>query len=81
MNRDIELRKLGEKIRDARIGKHLTQHELAIVCELNRNYIGMLERGERNPTYITLLRIAQHLRISLSSLITCGGDDGCRKDN
>lgn len=69
MDRKVELCKLGERIKDVRNQRHLTQNELALRCGLNRNYVGMLERGERNPTYITLVGIAKHLGICLSQLI------------
>lgn len=69
MDRNIELRKLGQRIKDVRSQHHFTQSELALRCGLNRNYVGMLERGERNPTYITLVGIAQRLGICVSQLI------------
>lgn len=37
--------------------------------EVNRNYIGMLERGECNPTYYTLLAVANRLEVELYELI------------
>lgn len=69
MDRKVELRKLGQRIKDVRSQQHLTQSELALRCGLNRNYVGMLERGERNPTFITLVGIARHLGIRVSQLI------------
>lgn len=69
MNREKELRKLGARIKDVRNQRSLTQNELAALCKLNRNYIGMLERGERNPTYITLSGIAKSLGMPMSKLI------------
>lgn len=69
MNRNKELRKLGNRIKEVRNQQNLTQIELASICKMNRNYIGMLERGERNPTYITLLSLAKHLGMSISQLI------------
>ena len=65
----INLQRLGAQVRDLRLKRSLTQVELASKCSLDRNYIGMLERGERNPSYITLLKIAQGLGISLSNLL------------
>ena len=69
MDRTLSLKLLGKRIKSIRTSKNFTQVQLADVCGLNRNYIGMLERGERNPTYITLIRIAQLLKIPLSELI------------
>ncbi|MBQ6338616.1 MAG: helix-turn-helix transcriptional regulator [Kiritimatiellae bacterium] len=47
----------------------MTQMQFAKACVLDRNYIGMLERGERNPTYITLLKLSEQLGVSVSQLI------------
>ena len=63
------LEKLGSKIREVRTSHNLTQYELADKCDMNRNYIGMVERGERNPTYLTLLKIAEGCGVCLSELI------------
>ena len=64
-----QLLQLGTRVRDLRMKKSLTQVELASKCGLDRNYIGMLERGERNPSYVTLIKIAQGLGLSLSQLL------------
>ena len=66
MDKKEQLQSLGEQIREERTKKELTQHGLAKLCHLNKNYIGMLERGEVNPTYITLLSIAKALKINLT---------------
>lgn len=63
------LEKLGSRIRDIRTSRNMTQYELADKCAINRNYIGMLERGERNPTYLTLLKLASGCQVSVSELV------------
>lgn len=63
------LMKLGSRIREVRTSKHLTQYELADKCAINRNYIGMIERGERNPTYTTLLKIAEGCGVKIEKLV------------
>lgn len=60
---------LGGKIKKFRQLKGLTQYALADKYKINHNYIGMLERGERNPTYFTLLAVANGLEIELSDLL------------
>lgn len=57
----IKLKSFGAKVRDMRLKLGLTQFDLADRCGLDRNYIGMLERGERNPSYLTMLRLAEGL--------------------
>ena len=64
-----ELVELGKIIKSKRESKGLTQLELAEKSDVDRNYIGMLERGERNPSYLSLLKIAKGLNIKVSNLI------------
>ena len=68
MNRN-ELIELGQIIKAKRERKGLTQMELAMKSDVDRNYIGMLERGERNPSYLSLLKISKGLGITVSNLI------------
>ena len=68
MNRE-ELIKLGQLIRSKRESQGLTQLELAEKANVDRNYIGMLERGERNPSYLSLLKIAGGLGIPVDIMI------------
>ena len=63
------LKELGAKVKALRTDRNCTQLELAERCGFDRNYIGMLERGERNPSYLTLLKIAQGLSVSLAKLL------------
>ncbi len=69
MEKDKLLIELGGRIRAARLQKQMTQVQLAEKCGCNRNYISMLERGERNPSYKSLVMIANGLDIELSELI------------
>ena len=64
-----ELVELGKIIKSKRESKGLTQLELAEKSDVDRNYIGMLERGERNPSYLSLLKIAKGLNIKVFNLI------------
>lgn len=61
--KDIKLVQLGQRIREIRAQKGMTQTELAKLSEVSGNYIAMLERGERNATYLTLLRVASGLNV------------------
>jgi transcriptional regulator with XRE-family HTH domain len=68
--RKEELIKLGQIVRNKRIQRNLTQTELSTRAKVDRNYIGMLERGERNPSYLSLLKIASGLDMSINELLT-----------
>lgn len=66
--RDKTLKDFGKHVREIRLAKNLSQSELASLSQFDRNYIGMLERGERNPSLITLARLAEALDIPLYRL-------------
>ena len=63
------LEKLGERIREMRSRKNLSQEEFAQAAELDRSYIGQIERGERNLSFNNLHKIAAAFDISLSDLV------------
>ncbi|MEI6728330.1 MAG: helix-turn-helix transcriptional regulator [bacterium] len=60
---------LGQKIREYRQKKGISQEKLALLAGLHRNYIGALERGEKNVSYTTILKILEVLEISFAELL------------
>jgi transcriptional regulator with XRE-family HTH domain len=60
---------LGEELRKARLGAGLTQEELAFKADVSRNYISLLERGEKSPTVQLLLRLCKALGVKASTVI------------
>lgn len=68
-SRDTTLRKFGRTLATLRHDAELTQEQLADRAQLHRTYIGSLERGERNPTITTLLKIADALACPPSELL------------
>ncbi len=65
---NIQLRKLGKKIRQLRTDKHLSQEELAHICEFDRTYISLVELGKRNLSFTNLCTFANALGVTLSAL-------------
>lgn len=59
----------GNKVRVVRKERGWSQEELADACELDRTYIGGIERGERNVSIMNIAKIAQALGVKASSLI------------
>jgi transcriptional regulator with XRE-family HTH domain len=55
---------LGGILRSYREMAGVSQEELGFSADLHRNYIGMVERGERNPTFDVLDRWLKALKIS-----------------
>ena len=60
---------LGKRIIYLRKEKKMSQLDLALEADINKNYMSDLERGMRNPTLKILSRISKALDVSLSSLL------------
>lgn len=58
----------GEKVRELRKEKGLSQEELSYEAELHRTYIGMIERAEKNITLINIEKIAKALNVEVKEL-------------
>lgn len=56
-------------LRSAREAEGLSQEGLALKAKLTRQYVGMIERGERKPTVEAAHALATVLRVPLSVLI------------
>jgi len=65
----IYLKRLGLNIRQVRKEKEMSQESLALASELDRSYIGGVERGERNISIINLRKIAGALNVPVSDLL------------
>lgn len=66
---DRRLKRLGRCIAHFRKQKAMAQEVLAAEADLDRTYISAVERGRRNPTAISLWRIASALGLPLSAII------------
>lgn len=69
MNNKEKLTLFGQKVRDLRHIRQLSQEDLAELSGLHRTYIGGIERGERNVALLNILRIAEALDTSASELL------------
>lgn len=63
------LEKIGNRIRDFRLELDLSQEKLAFECDLDRTYIGSVERGERNISALNLRKIAKALKVKPIDLL------------
>jgi len=63
------LKQVGDRIRDLRIAANLSQEKLAFACDLDRTYIGSVERGERNISALNLKKIAKALNVKPADLL------------
>lgn len=59
------------------MSRGLSQESLSEIADLNRSYIGRIERGAAVPSIETLQKLADALGEHLSSLLAqCENDDG-----
>jgi len=68
--RDEILRLFGERLRELRVERNFSQEHLAELAGLDRNYIGQIERAERNVALVNIIRIAKALGIEPRELFT-----------
>jgi transcriptional regulator with XRE-family HTH domain len=61
-------KKLGKRIAELRKKRGFSQERFAHECRFHRSYAGAVERGEKNLTLVSLIRIGEALKISLSEL-------------
>jgi len=61
--------RLDQRVRVLRREQRYSQESFAYACELDRTYMGGIERGERNVALRNIERIATTLGISLSELM------------
>jgi transcriptional regulator with XRE-family HTH domain len=58
----------GQRVRELRTAKGFSQETLALACDLDRTYIGGIERGERNVSIVNVQRIATALGVPVREL-------------
>lgn len=67
----MDMRKLvGRNVRRLRLAAGMTQEQYAEASGFSQQYISDLERGQRNPTVVSLLELAAPLSASPAELIS-----------
>lgn len=61
--------KFGQRIKETRKAKGLSQEKLANLAEIDRTYLPEVERGERNISLVVAEKIANALGEKLSKLV------------
>jgi len=70
MKQKTILQIFGDKIKNERIKRNLSQEKFAELTGFHRTYIGMVERAERNITLTNIEKFADALEIDLKTLFT-----------
>ncbi|HEX7640721.1 MAG TPA: helix-turn-helix transcriptional regulator [Burkholderiaceae bacterium] len=66
---DPALLSLGKAIRQIRLEQGISQEELALLADVDRSYVGRVERGDNNVAVLTLVKLASALRVSVAKLM------------
>lgn len=59
----------GQLVRKYRKEKNMSQEQLALLCNIDRSYLGRIERGEVNPTLEKLYELAKSLDVNVKDLL------------
>lgn len=62
--------RIGETIRNERKKQNYSQMQLAEIAGIHYNYLGKIERAEKSPTFITLLKICFALGMDILDFIS-----------
>lgn len=63
------IKKFGKRVREVRLGKQMSQGDVARILGVHRSYISGIERGTRNPSLITIEKIANALKVDKKDLL------------
>ena len=69
MKNELDYTKLGERLKEARIKKHMTQEELSEKIDSATSSISHLENGTHSPSLKTLIKICNVLEIGIDALL------------
>lgn len=59
----------GSVIRAERLRRGLTQEQLAEAADVHKNYVSLVERGLRDPSFSHMVALAQALRLAPERLV------------
>ena len=60
---EIQLKGIVERMREIRISKSMSQLELSLQANLSQSFLACVESGKKQPSVMTLLRIAKALKV------------------
>jgi XRE family transcriptional regulator, regulator of sulfur utilization len=62
-------RRLGERVRQLRRERELSQESLAFDAGIHVNHLSTIERGEANPSFLVLVSIAKVLGVTVAEIV------------
>lgn len=73
VDKDNDLVRFGAAVRARRTALSLSQETLADYAGIDRSHMGKLERGERNVSFLNIVRIAKAMECKPSDLLVDAG--------
>jgi transcriptional regulator with XRE-family HTH domain len=71
----MDIRKhIGRNVRRLRLGRRLSQEQLALESDIDRTYMSGIERGISNPSVVLLSRMAKVLKVTVAELVTISSE-------
>ncbi|MES2116823.1 MAG: helix-turn-helix transcriptional regulator [Pseudomonadota bacterium] len=64
---------LGDALRQLRKERGMSQDALALQADVDRSYVGQIERGDNNVAVLTLIKLASALGVKVSELMLIAG--------
>ena len=64
MDEEAQLNFVINKIKEIRIQKRISQLELSGISNLSQSFLASIEKGRKQPSVLTLLRIAKALSVN-----------------
>ena len=64
-----EIIKFGKKLKEVRLKKNLSRGDVARILGVHRSYVSGLERGRRNPSLLTVQKVAKALGVEAKELL------------
>ena len=64
------LKVFGINIKNCRLRCNLTQEQLAELAGIANNYLGEIERGEKNPTAFVVYKLSRALKVPVSKILS-----------
>jgi transcriptional regulator with XRE-family HTH domain len=72
-SRNTVLSRFGESLREERKRQGISQEQLALLAEINRTYMGGVERGEENISLLTIQKLSAVLKVRASVILAQAG--------
>ena len=65
---DIRFKQFATKLKIIRLSKNISQNKLSALAGIDNSYIGKIEKGDKSPSFKTILKLADALDVQIRDL-------------